>query len=117
MSEITKWVREQRVPGGKSWASAMYRVNADAGSYIRKMAELAAKKECIELEVTESVYEFEVRWGEDIVWFGRDIDIDLLRTASAAALEELLEKRIHRLREFKKPETDGFAGYLSEKHE
>ncbi|RST77212.1 hypothetical protein D4T97_001575 [Siminovitchia acidinfaciens] len=114
MSEVRSWLREQRVQGGESLASAMFRGNADAESYLRKIVEIVEKKEDIELTVVEGLHGFEVLWYDDIVWFGRDIDIDLLRTVSASMLEELLEKRIKRLREYRAPALDLFSEYFND---
>lgn len=115
MSEVRKWLREQRVSGGESWASAIRRSTDDAGSYLRFITQVVENKKDVRLEVTESLHGFEVRWKGDVVWFGRDIDIDLLRTVSASTLEELLEKRIERLREYHMPKLDLFDEYFGER--
>ncbi|MBD8005151.1 hypothetical protein [Bacillus norwichensis] len=110
MSDVRKWLREQRVP------DAVYGENADAELYLRKKVEIVAERENIDLIVKETSDGFEVLWYDDIVWFGRDIDIDFLRTISGSTLEEMLEKRIERLREFRAPALELFDEYFKEEN-
>lgn len=88
---------KQRVSGGTGFASAMLRKNADTNRYISHIVEIVTKEKGLPLEVKETIHGYEITLHGNIVWFGRDIDVELLRGTSSTAFEKYLYARIERL--------------------
>lgn len=101
MSTDVQWLQEQRVPGGTSFASSMLRTQADTGKYVEYIVNIVADNKDLPLTLQETMHGYEVTVGEQIIWFGREIDVELLRATSANALEEYLCKRVERLEDLK----------------
>ncbi|MHA6260626.1 hypothetical protein ACXYMX_12145 [Sporosarcina sp. CAU 1771] len=80
MSQQNNWLLEQRVAGGTSFASAMLRTQANAETYIKHIAGVVQEVKQLPLVVKKLRNEYEVYCNGQIVWFGRDVDVDLIRT-------------------------------------
>ena len=77
----------------------MLRTQSDAEAYIKHIVGVVQGAKQVSLVMKELRNEYEICCNEKNVWFGRDIDVDLIRTISATAFEDILYLRLERLAE------------------
>lgn len=101
MPENQHWLTKQRASGGTSWSSTMLRMTANTCDYVLHIADVVGRQRGLLLRVEESIYGYEIRVEDQIVWFGRNIDVELLRATSVTEFEDYLHQRLDRLDELK----------------
>lgn len=101
MVKDNNWLREQRASGGTSFTSSMLRMTAETTAYVEHITKVVGEQRGLSLSVKESIYGYEVILDTHIVWFGRDIDVELLRASNSAAYEDYLHQRLDRLEDLK----------------
>jgi hypothetical protein len=97
MNKTRNWLKEQRVSGGYNTASSMFLKSADANRYVEFFVNRINRDSGIELRVTISHSGIEINLNNEIVWFGREVDVDLLRTVKFDLFEEILLGRLKRM--------------------
>ncbi|WP_019415980.1 hypothetical protein [Paenisporosarcina sp. TG20] len=97
MNTTMDWLKAQRSSGGYNMTSSMFLRNADANSYVEFFVSRVNREQESDLKVKFDHSGFEIVSNNQIVWFGREVDVDLLRTVKFDLFEEILLKRLERL--------------------
>lgn len=97
MTTQINWLTEQRAPGGYEMASSMMLKNAGTEEYIRFYLKRIERDHGMPLDFQIRFNGYEIYAGDQIVWFGRPEDVELLRTVKFDLFEEILVGRIRRL--------------------
>lgn len=79
-------------------ASAMMLKNAGAEDYVRFYLNRIERDHSMPLDFQIRFNGYEIYAGNEIVWFGRSEDVDLLRTVKFDLFEEILVQRLERLK-------------------
>ena len=71
--------------------------SADSNRYVEFFVNRINRNSGIELRMGLSHNGIEINLNNEIVWFGREVDVDLLRTVKFDLFEEILLGRLKRL--------------------
>lgn len=97
MNQTRNWLEEQRVSGGYNTASSMLLKSAYAKRYVEFFVNRIYRDSGMELRVSLSHNGIEINLNNEIVWFGREVDVDLLRTVKFDLFEEIVLGRLKRM--------------------
>ena len=99
METQTNWLREQRAPGGYDFGSSIMLKQANAEDFVKFYIKRIERDHGMPLDFQIRYNGYEIYAGDQIVWFGRSEEVDLLRTVKVGLFEEILLGRLKRLEE------------------
>lgn len=106
MTSQRDFLKEQRASGGYSQASAMMLFNFDAEKYVEFYVNRIERDHDINLDLYTNHNGLEIFAGDQLVWFGRPQDVDLLRTVRFDLFEEIVLGRITKLKKMELVESN-----------
>lgn len=72
----------------------MLRTQASAEEYVNHITKLVGQRRELPLTIEQSIDNYQITCNENVVWFGRDLDVEQLRATKVTAFEDYLDARL-----------------------